>query len=110
MSRRSGRPSLRWGTRALVVGDSRAVKVHVHSPEPGTPINYGASVGSISRVIVENMQEQYQDFILSKAQRPAAPVEPLSGVGTVVVAPGQGLSTGALRAWEPVSWFPADRR
>ncbi len=79
------------GDCALVVGDSRAVKVHVHSPEPGTPINYGASVGSLSRVIVENMQEQYQDFILSKAQRPAPPVEPLSGVGTVVVAPGQGL-------------------
>ncbi|MFC2036807.1 DAK2 domain-containing protein [Chloroflexota bacterium] len=79
------------GDCALVVGDSRAVKVHVHSPEPGTPINYGASMGSLGRVIVENMQEQYQDFILSKAQQPAAPVEPPSGIGTVVVAPGQGL-------------------
>ncbi|MGD9315957.1 MAG: DAK2 domain-containing protein, partial [Anaerolineae bacterium] len=39
------------------------------------------------------MQEQYQDFILSKAQQPAAPPEPLSGIGTVVVAPGQGLMT-----------------
>jgi DAK2 domain fusion protein YloV len=81
------------GDCALVVGDTRAVKVHVHSPEPGTPINYGASVGSISRVIVENMQEQYQDFVLSKAQQPVAPIEPLSGVGTVVVAPGPGLTT-----------------
>ncbi|NIV29765.1 MAG: DAK2 domain-containing protein [Anaerolineae bacterium] len=81
------------GDCALVVGDTRAVKVHVHSPEPGTPINYGASVGSISRVIVENMQEQYQDFVLSKAQQPMAPVEPLSGIGTVVVAPGPGLTT-----------------
>jgi DAK2 domain fusion protein YloV len=81
------------GECALVVGDSRAVKVHVHSPEPGTPINYGASVGSLSRVIVENMQEQYQEFILSKAQKPTAPLEPLSGIGTVVVAPGQGLIT-----------------
>lgn len=81
------------GDCALVVGDSRAVKVHVHSPEPGTPINYGASVGSLSQVIVENMQEQYQDFILSKAQQPVAPSEPLSGIGTVVVAPGQGLIT-----------------
>jgi DAK2 domain fusion protein YloV len=80
------------GDCALVVGDSRAVKVHVHSPEPGTPINYGASIGDISRVIVENMQEQYQEFILSKAQQPAKPVEPLGRVGTVVVAPGQGLT------------------
>ncbi|MGD9048405.1 MAG: DAK2 domain-containing protein, partial [Anaerolineae bacterium] len=81
------------GDCALVVGDSRVVKVHVHSPEPGTPINYGASIGSLSKVIVENMQEQYQDFILSKAQQPAPPPEPLSGIGTVVVAPGQGLMT-----------------
>ena len=81
------------GDSALVVGDSRVVKVHVHSPEPGTPINYGASMGSLSRVIVENMQEQYQDFILSKAQKPLAPPEPLSRIGTVVVAPGQGLIT-----------------
>jgi len=80
------------GECALVVGDSRVVKVHVHTPEPGTPINYGASLGSLSRVIVENMQEQYQDFILSKAQAPAAPAEPLSEIGTVVVAPGPGLA------------------
>jgi hypothetical protein len=81
------------GECALVVGDSRAVKVHVHSPEPGTPINYGASLGSLSRVIVENMQEQYQEFILSKAQKPATPTVPPSGIGTVVVAPGPGLTT-----------------
>jgi DAK2 domain fusion protein YloV len=81
------------GDCALVVGDSRAVKVHVHSPEPGTPINYGASLGSLSRVIVENMQEQYQEFVLSKAQKPAAPQAPPSGIGTVIVAPGPGLTT-----------------
>ncbi len=79
------------GDCALVVGDSRTVKVHVHTPEPGTPINYGAGLGSLSRVIVENMQEQYQDFILSKAQPPAPPPEPLSEIGTVVIAPGPGL-------------------
>ena len=79
------------GDCALVVGDSRAVKVHVHSPEPGTPLNYGASLGSLSRVIIENMQEQYQEFILSKAQKPSVPPTPPSGIGTVIVAPGPGL-------------------
>jgi DAK2 domain fusion protein YloV len=81
------------GDCALVVGDSRAVKVHVHSLEPGTPLNYGVSLGSLSRVIVENMQEQYQEFILSKAQKPLAPPAPPSGIGTVIVAPGPGLTT-----------------
>ncbi|MGQ9518322.1 MAG: DAK2 domain-containing protein, partial [Anaerolineae bacterium] len=51
------------GVSTLVVGDSRTVKVHVHTPEPGTPLNYAARLGSLSRVIVENMQEQYEAFL-----------------------------------------------
>jgi hypothetical protein len=50
-------------------------------------------LGSLSRVIVENMQEQYQDFIMSKAKQSTVPPEPLCGIGTVIVAPGQGLRT-----------------
>lgn len=80
------------GDCPLIVGDSRTVKVHVHAPDPGPAISYGASVGSLSRVIVENMQEQYQGFIMSKSQAPTAPEQPLSGIGTVTVAPGPGLS------------------
>jgi hypothetical protein len=38
------------------------------------------------------MQEQYQDFIMDKAKRPAPPAEPVSGIATIVVAPGQGLA------------------
>lgn len=80
------------GDSALVVGDTEAVKVHVHSPEPGTPINYGTGLGSLSRVIVENMQEQYQEFIMSQGRRSAAAVEALSKIATVVVASGVGLT------------------
>ena len=80
------------GESALVVGDSQAVKVHVHVPDPGIPLGYGATLGSLSRVIVENMQEQYQQYILSQTQRPATASEPLSKIGTVVVASGQGLT------------------
>jgi DAK2 domain fusion protein YloV len=81
------------GDCPLVVGDSTTVKVHVHTPFPGDPLNYGAKVGSISRVIVENLQEQYQDFILSQA----GPVLPASeekelAMATIVVSPGPGLS------------------
>jgi DAK2 domain fusion protein YloV len=81
------------GDCPLVVGDSTTVKVHVHTPFPGDPLNYGAKVGSISRVIVENLQEQYQDFILSQA----GPVLPESeekelAMATIVVSPGPGLS------------------
>ena len=82
------------GESTLVVGDSTTIKVHIHTEEPGTPLNYGASIGSLSKIIVENMQEQYQEFILSQA-RPAvtSPVtsEEICGIATVVVAQGPGL-------------------
>ena len=79
------------GDSVLVVGDSKAVKVHVHTPEPGTPINYGVEVGTLSRIIVENMQEQYQEFVLG--QTLAAPtVEEISNIATVAVASGEGLA------------------
>jgi len=80
------------GESALVVGDSQAIKVHVHVPDPGVPIGYGSSLGSLSRVIVENMQEQYQEYILNQTRRPAASTEPLGKIGTVVVVSGRGLS------------------
>jgi hypothetical protein len=86
------RTILGMGNSALVVGDSQAVKVHVHVPDPGIPLGYGASLGSLSRVIVENMQEQYQEYILSQTRRPAASTETLGKIGTVVVASGQGLT------------------
>jgi uncharacterized protein len=93
------------GDSALVVGDLHTVKVHVHTPEPGTPLNYGVRLGSLSRVIVENMQEQYQEFILGKAQRPAGPPAPVGGIATVAVAPGPGLMEvfGSLGATAVVS-------
>ena len=80
------------GDCALVVGDGTAVKVHVHTPSPGDPLNYGTQHGSLSRVIVENMQEQYQDFIMGQAS-PVLPEQTVEELSTaiVVVSPGSGL-------------------
>lgn len=85
------------GESALVVGDSASVKVHIHTQEPGNPLNYAASLGSLSKITVENMQEQYQEFVLKAAQGAAAPTEvpaskaKASEVAIVTVASGEGL-------------------
>ena len=81
------------GDCPLVVGDSATIKVHVHTPNPGDPLNYGARMGSISRVIVENLQEQYQEFIMGQAG-PVLPVQEQKELDTavVVVSPGAGLT------------------
>ncbi|RPJ00881.1 MAG: DAK2 domain-containing protein, partial [Chloroflexi bacterium] len=53
--------SMGWST--VVVGDERAIKVHVHVHDPGIPISYGVSLGALSDVVVENMQAQFQDYV-----------------------------------------------
>jgi DAK2 domain fusion protein YloV len=83
------------GESTLVVGDSATIKVHIHTEEPGTPLNYGARMGSLSKITVENLQEQYQEFILSQAQPPvpsSMTSEEVCDIATVVVAQGPGLA------------------
>ncbi len=81
------------GDSTLVVGDVNTVKVHVHVPDPGVPLSYGVRLGSLRDVVVEDMQAQYQEFILGRSAPPvAAPATPPSEVSTVAVVPGDGLS------------------
>ncbi len=79
------------GESVLVVGDSRAVKVHIHSMEPGRPLDYAAKLGTLIQISVENLQEQYQEFIRGQA-RPPLVAEELGDMAIVVVAPGAGLA------------------
>ncbi len=80
------------GESTLVVGDSSLIKVHVHAPNPGPVIQYAADLGPLSKVIIENMDEQYQDFMLGTAATPSqsAALE-LTDIATVAVVPGEGL-------------------
>jgi DAK2 domain fusion protein YloV len=90
------------GDSTLVVGDENTIKVHVHVDDPGLPISYGASQGTLLDVVVENMHEQYQEFVRSRAAAAAAPAtvpmivpkqELVHGqVAVIAVAPGQGIT------------------
>jgi DAK2 domain fusion protein YloV len=78
------------GDSTLVVGDSGLVKVHVHVQDPGIPISYGVSQGVISDVIVENMEEQYQDFVMDQSRASVA-TEDVTDIATICIVPGDGL-------------------
>ena len=81
------------GDSALVVGDPGTIKVHVHVPDPGVPISYAVRLGSLRDVVIEDMQAQYQEFILGRSAPPVtSPSQLSSKVATVVVAPGKGLA------------------
>ncbi len=96
------------GESALIVGDEQLVKVHIHAPNPGDIIKYGADQGALVNIIIENMQEQYVDFmagntadqrsgaenlgaILPHVVKISADTDDNSGIATVAVAPGNGL-------------------
>jgi DAK2 domain fusion protein YloV len=85
------------GNSMVVVGDSSMIKVHIHVHDPGIPISYGISLGVISDVVVENMQEQTEDYIAMRQSQPTeasserpATVNP-GDIAVVAVAPGDGL-------------------
>jgi hypothetical protein len=55
------------GESVLVAGDARALKVHVHNERPDLVIGYGLTVGSLSRISVENLDNQTRDVRETRA-------------------------------------------
>ncbi len=83
------------GESTVVVGDERTVKVHVHIDNPGLPLSYGAGLGLIKDVAVENMGQQAKAFVFEYAV--PSPHAKLAGgevaaIATVSVVPGRGLN------------------
>lgn len=55
------------GESVLVAGDARALKVHVHNERPDLVIGYGLTLGNLSRITVENLDNQARDVRETKA-------------------------------------------
>src|SRR5207344_1640501 len=55
------------GESVLVAGDPRALKVHVHNERPDLVIAFGLTQGSMSRISVENLDNQARDVRESRA-------------------------------------------
>lgn len=83
------------GDSTVVVGDPSLIKVHVHVKNPGEPLSYAVGLGSVSDVVVENMQMQMEAIV--GAARPHDDL--LDGatvtqgqIGVVAVASGRGIA------------------
>jgi DAK2 domain fusion protein YloV len=90
------------GDSAVVVGDDRLIKVHVHTEQPGEILSYVCARGNLRQVAITDMQEQHEEFLdmheQAAAKAPAAPAAPsagdpeLSRIATVAVVSGSGLA------------------
>lgn len=77
----------------VVVGDRSTVKVHVHVDDPGPVLSAGASLGGLSQVKIDNIDEQHREYASARRRTevpPAAPVDD-TGVAVVAVALGEGI-------------------
>src|SRR6185436_12437542 len=96
------------GESVLVAGDRRALKVHVHNERPDLVIGYGLSVGALSRISIENLDNQARDIRETRAAAftseapvaapttpdPVAKAAPVAApaLGVVAVVAGDGLA------------------
>jgi DAK2 domain fusion protein YloV len=91
----------RLGDSLLVVGDPSALKVHVHTDEPGRALSIGTNVGVIDRIEIANMHEQTQQR--EERLLDAVPEQTTSAVVAVVAGEGNRRlfeSLGATRIVE----------
>jgi uncharacterized protein len=78
----------RLGDSLLVVGDANALKVHVHTDDPGVALSLGVARGTVAGVEIANMQTQTQE----REQRllRAVPAGPVDLCAVVAVTAGMG--------------------
>ncbi|MCE7948755.1 MAG: DAK2 domain-containing protein [Chloroflexi bacterium CFX4] len=74
------------GNSPIVVGTPEAVKVHVHVPDPQVPLAYGESVGTLSDVVVENMEEQSGQYRTARLGNSRSPE-----IAVISVVYGEGM-------------------
>jgi DAK2 domain fusion protein YloV len=80
------------GDSALVVGDGQAIKVHVHTHDPGEVIGFASSKGTLHDIKIDNMQDQHREYLVVGADGAAAQTEQQAdGVAVVAVVSGPGL-------------------
>jgi DAK2 domain fusion protein YloV len=95
------------GDSLLVVGDASALKVHVHTDDPGAALTLGTRLGTIDGIEIANMHRQTleREERLSAGDGAVGAATAATATGLVAVAPGDGNrrlfeSYGAARVIE----------
>jgi len=74
------------GLSLVVAGDETAVRVHIHSYDPGGILNYATSLGTLHQIQIQNMDDQHVGFKEMQRQK-ALPTD----IAVVAVAFGDGM-------------------
>lgn len=75
------------GESLIVVGDESAVRIHIHTLDPGNIVHWATKLGTMHQVSIRNMDEQHQGFLEMQKER-----VPAADTAIVTVVSGDGLS------------------
>ncbi len=75
----------------VVVGGGQAVRIHVHTADPGSALTYGVGFGELDELKIDNMSLQNRDWTAGHRER-ARPTEIRAGISVIAVASGKGLA------------------
>ena len=64
------------GDSIVLVSDDEIIKVHVHTNHPGLAFEKGLTLGSLTRMKVDNMREEHQERVIANASKIAAGEQP----------------------------------
>lgn len=81
-----------YGDSLLVISDDEVVKVHIHSEQPGTCLNYGQQYGSLIKLKIDNMREQHTAIVGESNTSLRTKPSTKEKYGVVSVAMGAGIS------------------
>ncbi|MFC1982427.1 DAK2 domain-containing protein [Chloroflexota bacterium] len=75
------------GESLIVVGDDSAVRIHIHTLDPGNVVHYAAKLGTMHQVSMRNMDEQHQDWLETQKEK-----APTTDTAIIAVVFGDGLA------------------
>ena len=112
----------KMGESLIVTGDDTLIRIHIHSLKPDEILQYATRVGRLHDITINNMHDQYAEFI--KMQRERMPqvdiavvtvatgdgfFELLNSLGNIIVVPGgQTMNPSVHELWQAVESAPSD--
>ncbi len=82
----------------VVVGHESLAKVHLHTHDPGPIISFAVTLGTISQISMENIDQQHHEFValhseVSAGKGEETPTPTSSALAVVAVASGEGFAS-----------------
>ncbi len=74
------------GQSLIITGDDTLVRIHIHSFDPGEILGYATKLGKLHEITINNMDDQYAQFIKMQRER-----MPQVDIAMVAVATGDGF-------------------